>query len=81
MQQTINVTLPSETIGLIDRVTQNGNRNNFIDEAIKFYVESVEQTSLEQRLKEGALKHAERDLQIADEWLPLEEEAWQRQQA
>ena len=80
MQQRINITLPEETIGLIDRITKNGNRSGFIDRAIKFYVEAVGQANLKQRLKEGAIKHAERDLQVAEEWFPLEEEAWQKHQ-
>ena len=80
MQQRINITLPEETIGLIDRVTKNGNRSDFIDQAIKFYVKAVGQTRLEQLLKEGAIKHAERDLEMAEEWFPLEEEAWQKHQ-
>ncbi len=36
---------------------------------------NVEQASLKQKLKEGALKHAQRDLQMAEEWFWLEEEA------
>jgi CopG family transcriptional regulator/antitoxin EndoAI len=80
MQQTINITLPTETIGLLDRVTETGNRSSFIDEAIRFYAVSVERKKLKQRLKEGALRNAERDLQMAEEWFPLEEEAWQKHQ-
>lgn len=80
MQQRINITLPQETVSLIDRVTQKGNRSDFIDQAIKFYVKAVGQTRLKQLLKEGAIKHAERDLEMAEEWFSLEEEAWQKQQ-
>lgn len=80
MEQRINSTLPQETVSLIDRVTQNGNRSDFIDQAIKFYVKAVGQTRLKQLLKEGAIKHAERDLEMAEEWFSLEEEAWQKQQ-
>lgn len=43
-------------------------------------IETEEQANLEQKLKEGAIRHAERDLQMAEEWLPLKEEAWQKDQ-
>lgn len=33
---------------------------------------------LEKLLKEGAIENAERDLQIAQEWFPLEQEAWEK---
>jgi CopG family transcriptional regulator/antitoxin EndoAI len=32
------------------------------------------------RLKAGALANACRDMAITEDWFPLEEEAWQRQQ-
>lgn len=80
MQQRINVTLPAETIGLIDRVAEKGNRSSVIDKAIRFYVESVEKAKLTKQWKEAASKNAERDLEMAEEWFALEEEAWQKHQ-
>ncbi|MEX2264298.1 MAG: hypothetical protein WD696_20255 [Bryobacteraceae bacterium] len=39
-------------------------------------------TNLAERLKQGAVANAQRDLAIAQEWFPLDEEAWQpRKQA
>ena len=32
--------------------------------------------SLKAQLKEGARRRAKRDLRIAEEWFPLEEEVW-----
>jgi CopG family transcriptional regulator / antitoxin EndoAI len=80
MQHRINITLPEETIGLIDRLAKNGNRSGFIERAVKFYVDAVTQANLNKRLKEGALKRAQRDIQLADEWFLLEEESWQKHQ-
>jgi CopG family transcriptional regulator/antitoxin EndoAI len=31
---------------------------------------------LKEQLKEGAIRRAERDRQLAEEWFSLEEEAW-----
>ena len=39
-----------------------------------------EQANLKQELIEGAIRNAVRDLQMAEEWFPLEEEAWQKHQ-
>lgn len=76
MSQRINITLPEETIHLIDRVTQKGNRSHFIDEAVRHYIAKMGRETLRKRLKEGALRRARRDLQLAEEWLALDEEAW-----
>ncbi len=76
MHKRINVTLPDETIQLIDRVSHKGDRSRLIDRAVKHYVETVGRANLRQRLKEGATRHAERDLALAADWFALDEEAW-----
>ena len=62
MSQRINITLPEETLGLIDRVAEKGNRSQFIDRAVKHYVDAVGRKNLKKLLKEGSIKRAERDL-------------------
>ena len=78
MHKRINITLPEETIRLIDRVSQKGDRSRFIDQAVKHYLETVGRANLKRRLKEGAERNAERDLQLTRDWFSLEEEAWQK---
>lgn len=78
MHKRINVTLPEETVALIDRVTQKGDRSNLIDHAVRHYIEDVGKNNLRKRLKEGAIKRAERDRSLAEEWFALDEEAWQK---
>jgi CopG family transcriptional regulator / antitoxin EndoAI len=73
----INITLPEETVQLIDRVSKKGNRSRLIDRAVKRYVTDARRATLRKRLKEGALRRAERDLRVAQESFFLEEEAWQ----
>lgn len=80
MNKRINITLPEETIALIDRVAKKGDRSSFIDYAVKQYIEKVGQKKLRERLKEGAIKRSEMDLSVAQEWFALEEEAWQKSQ-
>jgi len=76
MHRRLNVTLPEETIRLIDRVATKGDRSRFIDEAVRHFVRGRRLRELRARLKEGAQKRAERDLRIAEEWAVLEEKPW-----
>lgn len=78
MHRRLNITLPEETIRLIDRVVERGDRSRLIDEAVRHFVSALGRARLKKRLKEGALRRAERDLRLAEEWFSLEEEAWQQ---
>jgi hypothetical protein len=53
------------------------NRTALTDRAIRHYTKTRSQQSLRERLKQEALTYAKRDLKMAAEWFPLEEEAWQ----
>ena len=80
MSLRINVILPEETVRVLDRIAPKGNRSRLISDAVMYYVSSRGRSNLREQLKAGALAHAGRDMSIAEEWFPLEEEAWQRQQ-
>jgi hypothetical protein len=57
-------------------------RNTPINDTLSNQLDRLagEQAMLKQELKEGAIRNAARDLQMAEEWFPLEEEAWQKHQ-
>jgi CopG family transcriptional regulator / antitoxin EndoAI len=74
MSKRINITLPDTTLAVLDRVTTKGNRSRFIDRAVRRLVEAESTANLRARLKEEALANAERDLAMAAEWFPLEQE-------
>jgi len=76
MHRRINITLPEETVRLIDRVSEKGDRSRLINKAVKRYVADARRAYLRKRLKEGALRRAGRDLRLAEESFFLEEEAW-----
>ena len=76
VNQRINVSLPEETLRLLDRVAGKGDRSRFIDEAVRYYIDDKGRRELKKRLKEGAIRRAERDLSLTEEWFPLEEEVW-----
>ena len=78
MTKRINIVLPVEIIKALDRAAPKGNRSRLISAAVLHYLECKAKDNLAKRLKEGALAHAQRDLEIAQEWFSLDEEVWQR---
>lgn len=73
----INITLPEETIRSIDRVAPKGDRSRFINEAVQDYIRRVGRANVRKLLKEASIRYADSDQRLAEEWFPLEEEAWQ----
>ncbi len=78
MSVRINVILPEETVRVLNRIAPRGNRSRVISDAVMHYVSTRGRSNLAEQLKAGALANAKRDMAIAEEWFPLEEEAWQR---
>ena len=72
----LNITLPEETVEILATVVDKGSRSTFIDAAIKSHVKNLGHKSLRERVKEGAIVRAERNLKMAQEWFHLEEELW-----
>jgi CopG family transcriptional regulator / antitoxin EndoAI len=77
MSKRINIILPDTTVAILDRVTTKGSRNRFIDRAVRQLVEMEGRANLRSRLKQEAIANADRDLAMAAEWFPPEEEASQ----
>jgi glycosyltransferase involved in cell wall biosynthesis len=78
MHRRINITLPEETVKLIDRVAPKGDRSRLIADAVVHYVQAEGRNRLRRRLREGARRRAERDLALTREWFAIDEEAWRR---
>jgi CopG family transcriptional regulator/antitoxin EndoAI len=78
MNKRINVILPEATLAVLDRVAPKGNRSAVIDRAVQHYIKSHSKRNLRELLKQEAQVNAQRDLEMAAEWFPLEEEAWQK---
>jgi len=77
MNRRVNIVLPDTTLRVLDRVAGKGDRSRFISEAVLHYVRTQSATNIRERLKQGALANANLDLEIAEEWFPLEQEVWQ----
>jgi len=72
----LNVTLPPDIVGLLDRVAAKGVRSRVIAEAVRSYDADQSSRRIRELMKEPAIRYARRDLEIAAEWFPLKEEAW-----
>ena len=70
----INITLPADTVRLLDRVAEKGNRSGLLDRAVRFYVKEMGKANLRKQLQAGAEARASRDLAVAEEWFPIEPE-------
>jgi CopG family transcriptional regulator/antitoxin EndoAI len=68
--------LPDSTLAVLDRVAPRGKRSGFISAAVLHYVKTRSKENLRERLKQEALANAARDLELARDWFPVEEEAW-----
>ncbi len=78
MSKRINIVLPDATVKVLDRVAPKGDRSRLISQAVLHYVETIGKRSLREQLKAGYQANAQRNLEIAAEWFPLEEEAWRK---
>jgi CopG family transcriptional regulator / antitoxin EndoAI len=78
MSKRVNIVLPDTTLKVLDRVAGKGDRSRFISQAVLHYVQTKGAANLRERLKQGALASAKLDIEIAEEWFPVEQEAWQR---
>ena len=68
--------LHQDTLRLLDRVALKGDRSQVIDEAVRAFISDKSRATLRERLKEGAVARASRDLGISGEWFELENEVW-----
>ena len=78
MNKRLNITLPDQTVRLMDRIAGRGRRSSLIDHAVRRYVKDATRANLRKQLAESYKDNAELDLQLAGEWFALEEEAWPR---
>ena len=81
MSKRINLVLPDRTLAVLDRVVPKGDRSRLVFAAVLHNVETKGKQRLRQQLKAGYLANADENLRIAAEWLPGEEEVWQKSRA
>jgi CopG family transcriptional regulator/antitoxin EndoAI len=74
MNKRLNITLPEETVRLMDRVAGRGRRSSLIDRAVRRYVKKETRANVRKQLAASYKANAELDLQLADDWFPVEEQ-------
>lgn len=75
MNKRLNITLPEQTVRLMDRVAGKGRRSSLIDRAVRRYVNQQSRANLRRQLAESYKAHRAFDLELAEEWFPMEEDA------
>ena len=58
MHQRINITLPEETVHLLDRKAPNGQRSRFIDRAIRHFIAAQSKKRMGAEVRAGAIARA-----------------------
>jgi CopG family transcriptional regulator / antitoxin EndoAI len=76
MHKRLNITLPENTVALIDEIAPKGDRSLFIDIAVRAYIMQNQQETLREKLKAGAIARSMRDSQLSSDWFALEDELW-----
>ena len=76
MHRRINVTLPEETVELLEEACERGERSRLIDQALRLYLDEQRRAQLRLELAEGYRRNRKLNRELAEEWRPLEEEAW-----
>ncbi len=79
MNKRLNITLPEQTVRLMDRVAGKGRRSSLIDRAVRRYVKEETRANLGKQLAESYRASAPFDLQLAEEWFPGEQGTWEHQ--
>lgn len=74
MTRRLNITLPARTVQLMDRVAGKGRRSTLIDRAVRRYLEEETRENIRKQLAQSYEANATFDLQLAEEWFPLEQE-------
>jgi len=73
----INISIPIETLQLLDEIAPPKKRSQFVAKAITQYANEVKRLQLRERLKAGYIANAESDRKIAEEWFPIEQEVYE----
>ncbi|UMX48079.1 MAG: ribbon-helix-helix domain-containing protein [Candidatus Nealsonbacteria bacterium DGGOD1a] len=72
--QRVDITLPKETVRLLEKIAKRGDRSRLVDQAIRYFAKEMSRTNLKKQLKDGAIVNASRDLNLVEEWFSIDNE-------
>ena len=75
-KEKVTLTLPSEVMDAVREEAEPRGYSKFIAKAVTYYIREQRRSALRERLIAGYQASAVRDQALAEEWHPLEEEAW-----
>jgi hypothetical protein len=78
MKKRLNIVLPEATVRTIARLTKPGERSRFIDRAVRHYVATRSTEALKAQMERTAVRDRDLDREVAEEWLAVDQEIWQR---
>ena len=76
-REKVTLSLPSNLMEMVRALAAPRQQSQFITEAIEYFIAERERKILREQLIAGYQANAAADAEIAAEWSPLEEEAWQ----
>ncbi len=71
MNRRLTITLPEQTVRMLDRAVSRGQRSRLIDEAVRRFINDQGKANLREQLELGAKVRSERDREIGEEWFVL----------
>lgn len=71
MNRRLNITLPEQTVRMLDRAVSRGQRSRLIDEAVRRFIHEQGRANLREQLELGAKVRSEPDREIAEAWFVL----------
>lgn len=75
----ITLTLPADLVEKLRQVAGGRRQSRFVAEATRRAIEEIERERLREELIRGYQANAQMDREMAEEWRPLEEEAWDKE--
>jgi hypothetical protein len=78
MNRRLNIVLPETTVRTIARLAKPGERSRFIDRAVRHYVATQSTEALRAQLEQTAVRDRDLDREVAEDWLAVDQEIWQR---
>ena len=73
--------LPDSTLKVLDGIASKGERSRFISEAVLYFVRAHSVQTLRDKLRVGYQSNAERNLKLAADWFPIDNDIWQNQKS
>ena len=64
----INITLPKDTLKLLDSVALKGNRSRLVHTAIRYYIRQKNKKTVKAHLQDAGEQHYLRDLEMDCDW-------------